>query len=443
MKRKNRLTLDSLIRESNPASRIHQSVLCEPSIRSICKFKTKLDYFSLALNAAEVFSRNPIDSSSLAKMFEYTEKLPEKEKSQASIIIAKMLIDLPSKLDIDTRERTSHSISDFLSRPSSIRDELGKILGSRKTQKTRSVDQGQLFLSWLQDEVGLPNDGKSRVFMIHEGRDGSLKKIEAIPKSTYEKMRDSLFGPIPRKRFMRLITAASLVLVAAFAFTGGDYIVRNSSTIKIGNRKYSQEDIKKEFQTRIEANLNNPAVGFAVKNAISKHPGSLNIQQAFDVYDYIMRKVNNSNTSDGILPRDPHMTLTGLGDCRAKSLLLSTMLEYLGGETVIVWLPPLSAGPGHMYGALKVSKFSSGKKSDEIKMLIADALLTRYGEKANNPQFIDFIEHGLSGTYLVLDATFPSKDNAAPGQFPTNIEYGAPIPFVARPSIEGKLPSVD
>jgi len=65
------------------------------------------------------------------------------------------------------------------------------------------------------------------------------------------------------------------------------------------------------------------------------------------------------------------------------------------------------------------------------KLLVEGSLVERYGKKGANPNFITFEKNGLKGTYLMLDATFLSPENAAPGQKPSNKEFGEPKGFDA------------
>jgi hypothetical protein len=84
-----------------------------------------------------------------------------------------------------------------------------------------------------------------------------------------------------------------------------------------------------------------------------------------------------------------------------------------------------------MYTGLLISKHTSGEKANIDRLLIEDSLIKKYGNKAKNPHFITFEDGGIRGTYLMMDATFNSLENAAPGQKPSTKAFGEPKGFEA------------
>ena len=78
-----------------------------------------------------------------------------------------------------------------------------------------------------------------------------------------------------------------------------------------------------------------------------------------------------------------------------------------------------------------ISEHTSGKRAKIDRLLVEDSLIKRYGKKAANPHFITFEDGGIRGTYLMMDATFNSMEDAAPGQKPSDKAFGEPKGFEA------------
>jgi len=99
--------------------------------------------------------------------------------------------------------------------------------------------------------------------------------------------------------------------------------------------------INDEYCQRIDPT--NPDVRFAATQAIGKgHEGAYNANQLLDMWDYVKKNIQYvSDPTEGDLARYPAPPETTLnlkaGDCDDQATLLASMIESVGGYTVVVY----------------------------------------------------------------------------------------------------------
>jgi len=334
------------------------------------------------------------------------------------------------------RNHLNNVMKSVLAEDSSFRDALTSM--ARKGQSaggTGVFSKTQIVASWLdenaRDELlpGLDPDGSKR-YVLHRDRNNNID-VQVVSKAMAERMLGKIADVIaPRLNLIKWIGVASLMLVGVGAFVGGNYIVQSQVSYTIGKRSITLKELASELRRAVTPK--EIVLGEATTAAIEKVQDKPAIVKAFAIFDYVVKNIKNERTPDYTLPQTPKQTLAWRrGDCRAKSILIASMAENIGIETILVWLPPLPGGVGHMYAGLKISDHVTGDKAKMDKLLVEGSLVERYGKKGANPNFITFEKNGLKGTYLMLDATFLSPENAAPGQKPSNKEFGEPKGFDA------------
>ena len=78
----------------------------------------------------------------------------------------------------------------------------------------------------------------------------------------------------------------------------------------------------------------------AAADAIRNHPGSYNVNQLFDIYDWVKQNIIYQNVPLSGIPYPPSETLTTKsGDCKNQAVLIASMIESIGGRAEVVINP--------------------------------------------------------------------------------------------------------
>jgi len=81
-------------------------------------------------------------------------------------------------------------------------------------------------------------------------------------------------------------------------------------------------------------------VRMAASTAKRNHPGSYNIDQLLDIYDWVRENIAYQNVPLGGIPYPPSETLmTQSGDCKNQAVLIASMVEAIGGDAKVVLDP--------------------------------------------------------------------------------------------------------
>ncbi len=151
----------------------------------------------------------------------------------------------------------------------------------------------------------------------------------------------------------------------------------------------------------------------AVDEAVRQKDAPLNLQQIFDIFNYILRNVRYLNVSDRAVPRWPAETLAARwGDCKSMSVLLASMLESIGAKTVLISWHDSATRNGHEYVGVMVSEETDANLRREAERQVRrriEAVFSRtISQYYRRPLPLHFREYTIGGRtqlYLILDAT--------------------------------------
>jgi hypothetical protein len=106
----------------------------------------------------------------------------------------------------------------------------------------------------------------------------------------------------------------------------------------------------------------------------------------------------------------PALTLeTRNGDCKSMAVLLASMLESKGAETIIIdWFIPPPIDTGHAYTGVLVAISSDDAEIEQARQTVLTRIRERYSRRRYRESEIDFREitvNGVTELYLLLDVT--------------------------------------
>lgn len=121
----------------------------------------------------------------------------------------------------------------------------------------------------------------------------------------------------------------------------------------------------------------------AASEAISKHPGKFSINQLLDIYDWVLKNVFYQNVPIELWPPYyPKETLkTKSGDCKNQAVLIASMVEAIGGNARILYIPECQ----HAFAEVYVG-------NDSERDAMYDAIWTHY--KITQEQYQALHTHG-------------------------------------------------
>ena len=127
----------------------------------------------------------------------------------------------------------------------------------------------------------------------------------------------------------------------------------------------------------------------ASSKAIKNDPGSYNINQLLDIYDWVKTNIQYQSVTSPNIPYPPDQTLaTSSGDCKNQAVLIASMVEAIGGTAKVVADPSCN----HAYALVYISNQSQDMQS------IANTIDTYYNQQLN----IQWITSG-NENWLIFD----------------------------------------
>lgn len=108
--------------------------------------------------------------------------------------------------------------------------------------------------------------------------------------------------------------------------------------------------------------------------AIKNDPGSYNINQLLDIYDWVKKNIEYQSVTSPNIPYPPSETLTtSSGDCKNQAVLIASMVESIGGTSKVVADPSCD----HAYALVYASNQSQDMQG------IADTIGQHYNKQLN------------------------------------------------------------
>lgn len=127
----------------------------------------------------------------------------------------------------------------------------------------------------------------------------------------------------------------------------------------------------------------------AASEAVRPHPGEYDVNQLFDIYDWVKDNINYQNVPLGGIPYHPAETLdTQSGDCKNQAVLIASMVRAIGGNAKVVVDPSCS----HAYSIVYFGE--SGSDTNWF----TDAVEDHYGSNIEVHYFTN-----QDGIWMVFD----------------------------------------
>jgi tetratricopeptide (TPR) repeat protein len=199
-----------------------------------------------------------------------------------------------------------------------------------------------------------------------------------------------------------------------------EFPVAGGSISPAGKTEKKAEDINKTLNSRVEPD-NSRVYDLALALA-AQHSGDYTIDQVCEIYSYL--KYGNSTKKPWSYARDPRgvdyfnfaskslsagddAECAGAGDCDDFAILMSSLVESIGGTTRIVLARNNSTG-GHAYAEVYIGRLSdqSGQVEETIKWL---------QQEYDTEKIFTHIETDEKDVWLNLDWGNDAKGNAHPG----------------------------
>lgn len=411
-----------MTRRSCDEKTVHISM--RPSARSFSAFKAD--------------PRGLFAESDLRDAFAFVEGIEDpKERAETARKLAMKLMAMVNGASEDDRRSISVSISAQLAKPSSTRSALEELIaeGSQSQEIRSETASFRIHLERLiRENPRFAGMGQMRLDVGSE--QVSVKKENTLP--------DKLQSWWYRRRWPILsgiIAGTSLIL--SLSMGSEPRVVKQTITRASAP---ATDEMKEDDGGRITPE--DPVVLKAVAAAIGKKDGNLSLGQIFRVYDYVVRNVRYTDISDQKLPRWPKLTLeAGIGDCKSMSALLSSMLEAIGGKTVILSWHSSKDNDGHDFVAVMVSDARNAAMRAIQARAVRKTIIRRYwhtirsfyGGKIPPIHIREYDMGGSKKTFLLLDAT--GGGNALPGMALTRQALETLIN--ARPDKEGYVPVLE
>jgi tetratricopeptide (TPR) repeat protein len=196
-----------------------------------------------------------------------------------------------------------------------------------------------------------------------------------------------------------------------FPVTGGGSASRSMTEKRVG-------DLKETFDSRVEPD--NSVVHHEAVVLALRYPGDLTIDQVCSIYSYL--KNGDSSKKGWGYVRDPrgidyfmyaNETLTigrdtvGGGDCDDFAILMSALIESIGGTTRIILARNNSTG-GHAYAEVYLGQL--GTQNSQVKEII-----NWLKQKYDTDKIYTHIDTDTKDVWLNLDWGTDEKGNAHPG----------------------------
>jgi hypothetical protein len=201
--------------------------------------------------------------------------------------------------------------------------------------------------------------------------------------------------------------------VMDFQVTGGGDVPATSTERRVG-------DLKEEFDARVEPD--NPQVNDEAVVLALKYPGDLTIDQIASIYGYLKngdgerkgwgyvrdpRGIDYLRYANASLKLGDRANCVGGGDCDDFAILMSALIESVGGTTRIILARNESTG-GHAYTEVYLGSLS--EQNRQVEGIIA-WLQQKYG----TDRIYTHIDTDTKDVWLNLDWGADEKGNTHPG----------------------------
>jgi hypothetical protein len=205
-----------------------------------------------------------------------------------------------------------------------------------------------------------------------------------------------------------------------------------------------------EAGRRVPANRitpDDPRILEAIGEAVQHKDAVLNITQISEVYDYVVDHVRYLNVSDPVVPRLPAVTLeAGFGDCKSMAVLLASMLEAIGGKTILISWHDNARNSGHQYVGIMLSNSQDSQVRGQVRRsaerqlrrLYSRTIARHYGGRMPQVHTREVLVGTQIQLYLLLDATQGRNSVAGVGSPRPDIESFAE----SRPGHFGRVPEL-
>ena len=199
-----------------------------------------------------------------------------------------------------------------------------------------------------------------------------------------------------------------------------EFPVAGGSSSPAGKTEKKAEEINKTLNSRVEPD--NSRVHDLALALAAEHSGDYTVDQVCEIYSYL--KYGNSTKKPWSYARDPRgvdyfnfaskslsagddAKCAGAGDCDDFAILMSSLVESIGGTTRIILARNNSTG-GHAYAEVYIGQLSDPNSQVEeiIKWL---------QQEYDTEKIFAHIETDAKDVWLNLDWGYDAKGNAHPG----------------------------
>jgi len=187
-----------------------------------------------------------------------------------------------------------------------------------------------------------------------------------------------------------------------------------------GKTETKVDDLKKTVSARVEPD--HPTVHEVALLLVAKFPGDLTIDQICSIYSYM--KNGEGSVKGWSYARDPRgsdffmyanqslkiggkANCSGVGDCDDFAILMSALVESIGGTTRIIFVQNKTIG-GHAYAEVYL-----GNLSDQNSQV--DEIINWLKQKFNTDKIYTHIDTDTKDVWLNLDWGADEKGIAHPG----------------------------
>jgi len=210
-----------------------------------------------------------------------------------------------------------------------------------------------------------------------------------------------------------MLSAPSDGEVLEFPVTGGGNAPEGTTEKKV-------IDLKIEFDARVEPE--NPRVNDEAVVLALKYPGDLTVDQIASIYSYLKngdgskkgwgyvrdpRGIDYLRYANASLKLGDRANCVGGGDCDDFAILMSALVESIGGTTRIILARNNSTG-GHAYTEVYLGQL--GTKNSQVEDII-----NWLKQKFNTDKIYTHIDTDTKDVWLNLDWGADEKGNAHPG----------------------------
>jgi tetratricopeptide (TPR) repeat protein len=199
-----------------------------------------------------------------------------------------------------------------------------------------------------------------------------------------------------------------------------EFPIVGGGSVPVGKTEKKVDDLKKILSSRVEPD--NSTVHEVALLLVAKFPGDLTIDQICSIYSYM--KNGEGSVNGWSYARDPRGTdffmyanqslkiggkagCSGVGDCDDFAILMSALVESIGGTTRIIFAQNKTMG-GHAYAEVNL-----GNLSDQNSQV--DEIINWLKQEFNTSKIYTHIDTDTKGIWLNLDWGVDEKGTAHPG----------------------------